>query len=260
MSDKPTFKEYRGMRFGVVKTEDGRYFAADSKNVLLRMLMAVYFVLVVGLYITVHSLAYKTIPANTLFDFAIFWSLLSWAPEWLRYRLSRFRELTEETDEFREAVSLFNSRFVKTGRILITVLAISVMAFALANSFTVQYIRCVIEDRPEMEISYGSGDMTNAPDGDDAYQVTIPQGASPSFMVMVSKTLDTHALSLDGRPVTQRILRRTIPNWFWEEGYLKSRYYVFPDAEDIRDGSVLELTCGGLRRTIIFHIDESAGA
>ena len=266
MNDKPTFKEFNGMLRDVVKTTEGRYFIVDNYVVLRRMQKAI---IIGGLFIfsliPQVLIAVGTIPYNAIFDFLLLCMLIGIPFEQLHYRLSRFKELKNDTEEFRDAEGWFSDSWSKAKRVfrlIMIIILLPILLFAFANSFTIQYIRSVIENLPEAQAEpYDKrDDMTIIPVSDDTDRVVVAKGDSTAIVVTVSGTAAIAQAFIDGQLMTKGFRRISQPSFFWQADYLINRYHIFPEEADVHDGSVLEMTCGDLHRKWVFDLTEEGAA
>jgi hypothetical protein len=173
----------------------------------------------------------------------------------LMYRFARFREITDEWDCITTGVISNPSRKVRPEvRRFVSVLLIAVLLFCIANSLTAFYIRSLIEDRGRC-VSIAQYNERDNPiwldNGED--EVSWPPDETPMFEVVTADTLDKATFTLDGERIDSVFFDRPSFSWFWQCDYLIYRYEVL--VSDVHDGSVLELDCGGIRKTIVFHID-----
>jgi hypothetical protein len=130
------------------------------------------------------------------------------------------------------------------------------MLLSLLNSHSVELFRSLFDSRPHfalLEVSH-DGDRLYSSDSDDMAGVITLTNEYKELDVyaVVSRTKDDARFYLDGKPLDNQFWNSySLPHMFWEE-YLQQQYDF--RLSNIRDGSTLSLTCGGLTREWVFSV------
>ena len=195
-------------------------------------------------------------PQNYLFDQNVLWALLWWGIKRLQYRFARFQEVTDGSESCLSSGELIIPEYgapLAIRRIGYGLLAVALL-FCAANSLSAFYVRSLIEKRARfVSIEfYGQGELLWKENGGD--DVSWPEGVRPRALVDTVCTLEKVSLILDGQPLDDGYDFGISTNWFWQEDYFF--HYLEFRVPHIHDGSVLEIICGDLRRTIIFHVGD----
>ena len=264
MNDKPTYKEYWTYRkYYFVKTEDGRYFAIENYKLCMVVFVILYTAASYLCLAAPRNLhIYGHVWLNTMFEGAILFLPLFILINKLIYRLIKFSEIGQDSDDFLEVDKLLGLVSIKTRQLInkISYIVIVLMCiFAFLNSVTAFYLRSLIDDREttvQTEAYNHSDSMTVLPIGENTEQITIPKDASPIIIVTVTGTPEWAEIVLDGEPMSSGINKYPYLNWFWEKDYFVCTYKIYLDYPYIHDGSVLEMMCGDLHRKWVFDLPE----
>lgn len=253
---KPTLKEYlnsRNMRY--VKTNEERYYVIKSfwvtyaAMIILIALLAVPPITILYLYdLPWHS--------EISHDFLILFLLLSLVAPILIYPFERFRLLEEGSEQYLKA---FAKVYTKNGRVSQYALVAALVLINSMNSFSFAYMRSLldtpaVECRMHMEETDKS--ITLESNKDDPV-ITLrhdPQGEI-DISLWITHTPYLPKLTLDGEVIVPYDQYQSLYFWFSKD-YFRQREYYTIDAEDIRDGSVLSVTCGEWRYSWVFLVND----
>lgn len=178
------------------------------------------------------------------------------------YRISRFEEILPDSEDYVTASDGFakkKTRLHRFFRLLAVPIVILVLLFFILNSFSVFYIRSIVENHPIMAQAESYNDrniLSIVQVSDETYRIVVPKNESPAIVVRVSGTALKAQAIIDGQPMTKWFHRKARINWFWEDKYLRSDYYILLSRSDIHDGSILEMTCGGMYRKWVFDLTD----
>lgn len=249
MSDRPTYNEYAFSRTeNVVQTADGLYFNVSTPKFTSAIRVLLYF-LFVGLYIwLIFRRSEGFIWPHLMLEAQLFLLLVLQVSNYIGYRLTSFREISADDEDHAE-VSAWH--YGKPGFSAGKILLVLVLVFLLLNSFSVTYLRSVINHDAQVE-SINDEAVT-----EDTQVITVPYNSyDQTLYIQIIRTSQPAEFTFDGMPL-ENYSRNLLFSWIWEEGYFRQRYELFLD--DIHDGSVLNLTCGDITREWVFDVaDEEA--
>ncbi len=260
MSDKPNFLRIPHEKIGnAVRTQDGRFFYNYNHkfvrrlDLCLRILVNAIFIATPGILILNGCL-----PLNIYFDFALVSLFATVFTRKLLCCLSKYEEISEDDQDYVTASGMFTNKrtLSKHAAHIVTVICFMMLIFAVINSSTVLYLLSKIENRPILIQVTAKDETINVPappTGGDTEQLIVPPDKDLSLAVTITGAIEKLQVQVDGE-INDWVIRGPHMSWFWEDEYFISDYYVFIDNMDIRDGSVLEMTCGDLHRKWVFDV------
>ncbi len=261
MNTNPTRREFWRRSGDIVQTADGRYFKVENDSAMRGWFAVGWIFINAAVVILIFLSSHIRIPDNCFFDQAVLVILIWWGLMRLQYRMARFREITDgwegciSLDRIHEKQRELSPAVRRIGWVLLA----AVLLFSAANSFTAFYVRSHLDNKAQiikMELN-GNNEVLLWKDG-DGDEVDWPADVTPWLVVETAFTLDKASFSLDGEPYGRvNAYRETNISLFWRYDYFVKGYEI--PIFDVHDGSVLELTCGDMHRTIIFHIKDKQG-
>ncbi len=262
MSGKLAYKDYflSKKKGNVIMTQDGRLFATERMQVRSEILRYL-FILIVLIIFSPLVVRYDLWPGS-FYDFAFVCGTLTFGVFLLMPRLLRFTELKPDSPEYQEALSWFSSpnRHVnKASFVIMHAVIAAALLTSLLSSHMAELVCSVFDSQPRVAsleiVQYG---ITVYPsdNGEAPGLITLANADGElSVRAVVSRTTDEAELSLDGKPLDNRLWHKSrLPHEFWQSEYLRQIYDCL--LTGIRDGSVLTLTCGGLVREWVFEVPD----
>ncbi len=253
MSDRPTFWEYIIYRYhDEVKTRSGRYYIFDLYTRKRR-----WFSIMLPVLFNALLFSSLLISPNVIFDVVIVNVLLFCLVFKLEYNSYHFKEFEMAQASTDPSVWRYRPALRKTGLCALALL----MVFSLINSFSALAIKSAIENNPQIQI------MEVRTDNDEVYTEIDIDGTTDTIIlsqfgsegtvyiqITTVRTPSRVSLCLDGKPL--EYYHADFISWFWNTDYVSRFYTFFTDGLDIRDGSVLTLTCGDLVREWVFEVPD----
>ncbi len=259
MSDRPTYTDYLFHREGSYILSRGEYFTVINHKRRFLYWAIGFGVLLAAIGILMWLEITDRIWPVWMHDVHLAAIPLFFLVTWLQYRRAHFINVKEGTEDWEKASKQVFSAIAQI--IWIVMLLFNFLLFA-PNGFTVSYIRSQLDGGGQVR----SARITIA-DGeelfDDVYlaektmMISIPKKKSAVVEVNVTviRTPASLIVSLDGQPLPPGEWTYRTSHFYasWSEYFKQYGYYTIPTS-DIRDGSVLTLTCGDLYREWVFEV------
>ena len=271
MKDKLTYKDYKQSRNkgNVIMSPDGSLYVIS--NMWLDKLFAVLSSIPPAAIPSIYLIfaIYNRLWLNLMFECGFAAAAISPLFDYTKYRLLLFVKLEPGSRDYQEANSWFKPEresrqtALKILGITARVIIAGAVVFALLNSHTAELVRSLFDSQPrvasfEVNSYQDSGDVDVLYSASTDPSITVihlpsPENSQIYVNALVSRTLTPAQLTLDGKPLTLNLyVFSSHLSWFWEPEYLKQGFRFYLD--DIRDGSTLTLTCGGLTREWVFEV------
>lgn len=245
--DKPTLKEFIRYRSGrYVRTEDGRYYVIRNKAALALASLPVIVILLSLVMLPILRLIWEI---NILSDvFTALYVLSCIYYYFLFYRIAKFTPIGQYSEEYQKALGKPIYKHLWITKIIVATLFIVVLSI---NSYSLAYLRS-LTDTPVAECRFKTV-IVSTKDDDRSIQLHTGSDETVSIWLRVLHTQKTPRLLLDGEAVNANDISHYSNYWFKDDYFSRLAFYYL-DAEDIRDGSVLTLSCGDWQYEWTFSI------